>query len=65
MGSLVKRLSPLTSDKNVIIKFDIIERINKRVESESERTDAKHIQFEIIPQKKICIEGDLSISIRS
>ncbi len=58
MGSLIKRLSPLTSGKNVTMKFDVIELVNKRVESESKRIDKEYIEFKIIPQKKICIKGD-------
>jgi len=58
MGSLVKRLSPLTSAKNIIMKFDVIGRIKKRVESESKRINKKYIRFNIIPQKEIYVEGD-------
>jgi len=59
MGTLVKRLSPITSGKNVIAKFDIIGNIKKRVEAESKITDKDYnIKFRIVPQKKIYIEGD-------
>ncbi len=58
MGGLIKRLSPLTSSKNVTMKFDIVGRIAKRIESESKRIDKKYIEFKISPKKEIFIEGD-------
>ena len=50
--------SPLTSSKNITIKFDIVGRITKRIESESKRIDKKYIEFKISPKKEIFIEVD-------
>ena len=58
MGNLIKRLSPLTSSRNVVETFDLIERIQKRVQLERPRLDDNHIRVSIIPFTPITIFGD-------
>jgi signal transduction histidine kinase len=58
MGDLVKRLSPLTSSRNVTESFDVIQRIRKRIESENNKLFRFKISVSIIPERKIIIFGD-------
>ena len=58
MGALIKRLSPLTSSKNVLETFDLVDRIKKRVQLENPRLHDNHITVTIKPQIPITIYGD-------
>ena len=58
MGALIKRLSPLTSSRNVLETFDLVDRIEKRVKLENPRLHDNHITVTIEPQTPITIYGD-------
>lgn len=58
MGDLVKRLSPLTSSRNVMELFDVMQRIKKRVESENNKLIRFKISVNLNPEKTINIFGD-------
>ncbi len=58
MGGLIKRLSPITSSKNTIESFDLIERIRKRVSAENLRLLKRRIGVDITPQSPMYLTGD-------
>ena len=58
LGGLVKRLSPITSSRNIIEKFDIIDRVMKRVNAEQTRLQKHHINVSITPQTPVFITSD-------
>ena len=58
MGNLVKRLAPLTSRKNVIETFDVVQRIQNRLDAEKLKLQELHIQTHVSPKTPIYIEGD-------
>ncbi|MCF5710174.1 GHKL domain-containing protein [Pseudomonas syringae] len=58
MGGLVRRLSPLTSSKAVKEPFDIMSRIQKRVDGERPRLIESGIRVSIKPIKPILLTGD-------
>ncbi len=58
MGGLIKRLAPLTSRKNVIEIFDIVQRIQGRLDAEKAKIKEFHIQTKIFPQTPVYMEGD-------
>ncbi|NUM48384.1 MAG: GHKL domain-containing protein [Anaerolineales bacterium] len=58
MGGLIKRLAPLTSSKSVIEKFDLIDRIQKRVRAEGVRLQRNNIEVKIEPLKPMYWESD-------
>jgi signal transduction histidine kinase len=58
MGDLVKRLSPLTSTRNVMELFDVMQRIKKRIESENNKLVRFKIPVFLRPEKTINIFGD-------
>lgn len=58
MGGLVRRLSPLTSSKAVKEPFDIMSRIQKRVDGERPRLIESGIRVSINPVKPILLTGD-------
>lgn len=58
MGGLIRRLSPLTSSKVVIEKFDVVDRINRRIHLEGPRLVENKISVNIKPARKVMLEGD-------
>ncbi len=58
MGGLVRRLSPLTSSKAVKEPFDIMSRIQKRVDGERPRLIESGIRVSINPIRPILLTGD-------
>jgi signal transduction histidine kinase len=58
MGGLIKRLSPITSSRNVVERFDVIDRIRKRVQAESIRLRPAAIAVDISPSVPVCLNGD-------
>ena len=58
MGGLIKRLSPLTSSKTVVEKFDVMDRIRIRVNLEEPRLYENKISVSIHPDRKVIMEGD-------
>jgi len=58
MGGLIKRLSPLTSSRNVIEKFDLLDRIQKRVRAENTRLRKAKISVNLSPETPIYLVGD-------
>ena len=58
MGRINKRLSPITSSRNVIEKFDLIDRIQKRVKAENIRLNESKIDVNISPLTPVYITGD-------
>ena len=58
MGGLIKRLAPITSSKSIIEKFDIMERIYKRVNAEGTRLKQCKMKVNIFPQKSVFMIGD-------
>jgi len=58
MGRLIKRLSPLTSSKNILENFNLIERIEKRVQLEKPRLYDNGISVIISPREPVTIYGD-------
>lgn len=58
MGALIKRLSPLTSSRNVLESYDLVDRIKKRIQLEKPRLDDNHIKVIIVPKVPVTIYGD-------
>lgn len=58
MGGLIRRLSPLTSSKSVIEKFDLMERIHRRVEGETPRLQESGTTVTITPPYPINLIAD-------
>lgn len=58
MGGLIRRLAPLTSTRGIVEKFNIMERIARRVEGEEPRLREGEINVSISPKKPIWITGD-------
>ncbi|WP_288492883.1 ATP-binding protein [Paracidovorax oryzae] len=58
MGGLISRLSPLTSSRSVIEKFDVIDRIKTRFAAETARLSAESISVKLPHKSPIFIEGD-------
>ncbi|MCX7093920.1 MAG: HAMP domain-containing sensor histidine kinase [Methylobacter sp.] len=58
MGALIKRLSPLTSSRNVLETYDLIDRIKKRVQLEKPRLDDNHIKVTIASKVPVTVYGD-------
>ncbi|WP_193078077.1 sensor histidine kinase [Pseudomonas lundensis] len=58
MGGLIRRLSPLTSSKSVIEKFDLMERIHRRVEGETPRLQESGTTVTISPPYAIDLIAD-------
>jgi signal transduction histidine kinase len=58
MGGLIRRLAPLTSSRGLVEKFDVMERITRRVEGEEPRLQEGKISVSISPKKPIWITGD-------
>lgn len=58
MGALIQRLSPLTSSRSVFEKFDMIDRINKRVQLENPRLRDNRITVFVEPKESVTIFGD-------
>ncbi len=58
MGGLVKRLSPITSSRNVIETFDMVDRIQKRVNAENTRLQKNQISVSILPHTPLYFTSD-------
>lgn len=58
MGALIRRLSPLTSSKTVIETFDVVARIQKRIDLEKPRLVANKITVKLAPQRPVHLQGD-------
>jgi C4-dicarboxylate-specific signal transduction histidine kinase len=58
MGGLIKRLSPLTSSKSAIERFDVVDRIQKRVKAESTRLQKQRIAVNVSPKPPIYLISD-------
>jgi signal transduction histidine kinase len=58
MGSLMKRLSPITSSRSVVERFDLVDRIRKRVQAESVRLQPARIRVTIKPSTRVYLDGD-------
>jgi signal transduction histidine kinase len=58
MGGLISRLSPLTSSRSVIEKFDVIERIKTRFAAETARLSAESIDVKLPRGAPVFVEGD-------
>ncbi len=58
MGGLIKRLSPLTSSRSAIEKFDLMARIQKRFRAENTRLRKFKIKINISPGDPIYLVGD-------
>lgn len=58
MGGLIKRLSPLTSSKNVIENFDVVHRIQQRFRVETTRLRQAKTVVSIFPKRPIYLKSD-------
>lgn len=58
MGGLIKRLAPLTSSKSVTAKFDLVERIRKRIETEDARIKNAKINVKVRVKNSVYLEAD-------
>lgn len=58
MGALIRRLSPLTSSKTIMEEFDVIARIQKRIDLEEPRLIANRITVKLAPQRPVPLHGD-------
>lgn len=58
LGGLVKRLSPITSSRNIVEKFDIVERVRRRVNAEQTRLQKHRIVVSITPATPIYFVSD-------
>lgn len=58
LGGLVKRLAPITSSRNVVEKFDIVDRVRRRVNAEQTRLQKYHINASVKPQNSIYFVAD-------
>ncbi len=58
MGDLVKRLSPLTSSRNMIENFDLMSHIKKRIHAEKNRLQELKITVQLKPNRPFYIIGD-------
>ena len=58
LGGLVKRLSPITSSRSVVEKYDIVDRARQRVNAEQTRLQKYHINVSIKPQSPIYFVSD-------
>ena len=58
MGDLVKRLSPLTSNRRIIARFDAAERIRRNIDALHSRFEMRRISVQFSPKKPVWIEGD-------
>ena len=58
MGGLIRRLSPLTSSRSVEEEFDVIDRINKRVQAENPKLTENSISTTVRPKHSIFLIGD-------
>lgn len=58
MGGLISRLSPLTSSRSVIERFDVVERIKTRFAAETARLSAESVAVRLPRGGPVIIEGD-------
>lgn len=58
LGGLVKRLSPITSSRSVVERYDIVDRVRQRVRAEQTRLQKYHINVSIKPQSSIFFVSD-------
>ena len=58
MGGLIRRLAPLTSSRGVLEKFDVMDRIRRRVEGEEPRLQEGMIDVTIAPKRPVWLVGD-------
>jgi signal transduction histidine kinase len=58
MGGLIKRLAPITSSRNVIENFDLLERVGKRVHAERVRLEQANISVNVAPRIPVYLFGD-------
>ncbi len=58
MGELIKRLSPITSRRNVVERFDLIERIQERIDALSNRLWKYKIELNFLMNTPVNLVGD-------
>lgn len=58
MGGIINRLSPITSSKNIIETFDVVDRIDKRINNEIIKIKELKIAIKITPKKPVFITSD-------
>ncbi|WP_028594608.1 sensor histidine kinase [Paenibacillus assamensis] len=61
MGDLINRLSPITTAKNTMIEYNVMERIRLRIKAEFIRLESEGIFVDIPPSPDIAVYGDPSM----
>jgi len=58
MGGLISRLAPLTSSRNILEEFDLMDRIKRRVEAELPKLTVNKIRVLVAPSEEKIVFGD-------